>query len=405
MNRAAHGHRSRFGAAAWVTARTGAQAFEFAAWLVLARRLGPDTVGVLAVSMVILRIAGLIGDWGAAFRGAREVAAHGLSSPIVVGLVRRRERVSWILAGIWIVGALLVRPELALMAIVIIGRGTGRDWIALGEDRRIPSAAPPLAQGFVLVIGSFAVGSVASAAVVFALAHGLAWISSMSLNRLPRGLVTPSGMRINPWFMWTGLADQLLISGDTVVLAALRTTGEAGIYAMIYRYPAAWLTIVGLAVSAAVPAASRAARKRALHPSDVVRATRLGLAGGGLLLLAMPLAVASLNTVLGIDFSPGRTGLLILLPAAAMTTASAPFRVLHVARGSDRTVAFVTGIAAGANLMANLVFVGSWGITAAATTTLLSQGAMLIFFVRWARRSSGVDRKSYKLAVRVTAST
>jgi len=405
MNRAARGLKSQLGAAAWVTARTGAQAFEFAAWLVLAHRLGPEPVGVLAVSMVMLRILGLVGDWGAAFRGAREVAAHGLSSPIVVGLVRRRERVSSGLAVAWVVGAMVVRPELALMAIVVLGRGAGRDWISLGEDRRRASALPPLVQGLVLVAGSFAVGSAAEAAVVFAAAHGLAWMLSMRLNAMPRGLATPSGLRIDPWFLWTGLADQLLISGDTVVLAALRTTGEAGIYAMIYRYPAAWLTIVGLAVSAAVPAASRVARRRPMSRSDVARATRLGVIGGGVLLLATPLAVASLNMVLGVDFSPGRTGLWILLPAAAVTTASAPFRVLHVARGSDRNVALVTAAAAAANLLANLAFVGTWGITAAATTTLVSQAAMLSFFVRWARVTSRRSGEGHKLAVRVTTST
>ncbi len=405
MNRANQGIRSQIGAAGWVTARTAAQALEFGAWLVLARRLGPEPVGVLAVAMVVLRIAGLVGDWGAAFRGAREVAAHGLSSPIVVGLVRRRERVSLGLAAVWVMVALPARPELAFMAVVVMARGAGRDWVALGEDRRGASALPPLTQGIVLMAGSMFVGSVASAALVFAVAHGIAWMSSIRLNRLPPGMATPSGMRIDPWFLWTGLADQLLISGDTVVLALLRTTGEAGIYAMIYRYPAAWLTIVGLAVSAAVPAASRAARERPMTRSDVGRAARLGLVGGGALLLATPLAVASLNLVLGIDFSPGRTGLLILLPAAALTTASAPFRVLHVARGSDRNVAIVTAAAAAANLLANLALVGTWGITAAATTTLVSQAAMLVFFVRWAHRHSGTgDPGGHRFAVRATTS-
>jgi len=228
----------------------------------------------------------------------------------------------------------------------------------------------------------------------------------MLLNRMPSGLTTPAGMRVDPWFLWTGLADQLLISGDTVVLAMLRTSGEAGIYALIYRYPAAWLTVIGLAVSAAVPSASRAARSRALSRAEVQRATRLGLLGGAGLLVMTPLAVASINSVLGVDFAPGRTGLLILLPAAAITTISAPFRVLHVARGSDRNVALVTAGAAAANLGANLVFVGRWGITAAATTTLVSQAAMLVFFVRWAvRRAASGNPAGQRPAVRATTAT
>ncbi len=366
-----------FGAGAWVSARVVAQALELGVWLVLARRLGASGVGVLAVAMVLLRLGGLVGDWGAAFRGAREVASHGLASPVVVGLVRRRERVSGLLAVTWAVGALLVRPELAPMALVVLARGSGRDWMALGDGRRAASAVSPLMSG-----------SIWSASLAFASAYGVGWLISLGLNRLPRGAAVSPATRIDPWYLLAGLADQVLISGDVVVLAVLRTAGEAGIYAIVYRYPAAWLTVVGLAVSSAVPAAARGARGRSLSRSEVSRAMRRGLYGGGALLVLIPPAVASVGVLFGPEFDAGRVALVILLLAAAVTTVSAPLRVLHVAYGRDRDMALVTGLVAVGNLGANLATVTAWGLTAAAVTTLLSQTSMFVFFVRWAHRRS-----------------
>lgn len=389
-----------------MSARVAAQGLEFGVWLVLARRLGASDVGVLAVAMVLLRMGGLLGDWGAAFRGAREVASLGVSSPVVVGLVRRRERVSGLLAAVWVIGALLVVPELAPMGLVVVARGSGRDWMALGEDRRSASVVSPLVQSTVLVAGGVVSGSIMSASLAFTVAYGIGWVISLGLNRLPQGIETSPATRVDPWYLFAGLADQVLISGDVVVLAVLRTTGEAGVYAVLYRYPAAWLTIIGLAVSSAIPAAARRARERSLTRAEVSRAMRRGLYGGGVLVLITPMAVASVGLLFGPGFEVGRMALVILLLAAAVTTVSAPLRVLYAARGSDRNMALVTGAAAAGNLVANLATVAEWGLTAAAVTTLLSQASMFGFFVWWARRQADSPGSvAQQPAVRLTTST
>ncbi len=389
----------------WIAARVVSQAFEFGVWLILARRLTTDDVGTLAVAMVLVRLGGLVGDWGAVHRGAREVSVHGVDSAQVVGLVRRRERASLILLAVWVGATLPFRPELALLGLVLLARGTGRDWMALGEDRRLQSVAPPLILGSCLIGGGAFVSSSGEAVAVFASAHVIAWVVSISLNRLPSGL-SARGVTVDPWYLVAGLADQVLISGDTVVLAVLHSTGSAGIYAMLYRYPAAWLTIVGLAVSVGVPAVARRAGSESLDTAAVRTAILRGsVAAVGLILLA-PLAVVSVASVWGTDFVAGRTALAVLLAAAALTTISAPIRILHVAYGKDRSMAIVTVAVAIANLVGNILVVGTWGMTAAAITTLLSQAATLGYFLMWASRASRASPDgNQRAAVRATVST
>ncbi len=372
----------------WVASRVVAQALEFCAWVLLARRLDTGDLGLLAVAVVVTRLAGLVGDWGAAHKGAREVARHGAASVRVAALVRRRERVSTVLAVSWLVGSVLVAPVLWPLALVVVARGAGRDWIALGSGRRRAAAVPPVMRGVVLVAGAAVASTPAAGVWAFAGAAGVEHLLSRRLN--PRS--SPGGRHrvpVDAWYLVAGLADQVLISGDTVVLAVLRSGAEAGVYASVYRYPAAWLLVVGLAVSAAVPRATRILGDRGPTRAEVGRAVGAGLAGALVVLAVTPLAVASVTPVFGVTFGSGRVPLAVLMVAAAVTTASAPLRLLYVVGGDDRVMALVTVGAAGVNLVANLALVGRWGMTAAALTTLGTQILTFAYFAVWARRSVG----------------
>ena len=54
--------------------RAAGQGFEFLGWVILARRLGASTLGVLSIAFLIARYAGLLADWGASIGGPRDVA-------------------------------------------------------------------------------------------------------------------------------------------------------------------------------------------------------------------------------------------------------------------------------------------------------------------------------------------
>src|SRR2546423_5694874 len=74
------------------------QGLEFAAFVLFARRLGAAEFGRLSVAFLACRYAGLVADWGASIRGARDVAIarHRRAVP---GLGRRRHPVTLGLAG------------------------------------------------------------------------------------------------------------------------------------------------------------------------------------------------------------------------------------------------------------------------------------------------------------------
>src|SRR3954465_3877893 len=49
----------------YLALRGGGQAAEFVGWVILARRLGTEAFGELAVAALACRYAGLVADWGA----------------------------------------------------------------------------------------------------------------------------------------------------------------------------------------------------------------------------------------------------------------------------------------------------------------------------------------------------
>ncbi|RMH78081.1 MAG: hypothetical protein D6683_08070 [Actinomyces sp.] len=319
----------------------------------------------------------------------------------MAALVRRRARVSATLAGVWALMCLGVAPAVAPLGAVVVARGAGRDWVALGAGRRVRAALPGLVRGGVLVAGATVASGLAGAAWLWGGAALCEFALSRALNPVtgrPEGGPAPDA-----WYLLAGLADQMLISADTVVLAVLRSSGEAGVYASVYRYPAAWTMVVGLGVVAAVPLVVAGC-----GPGVARRRWRTALALGVLaaspLVVLGPLAVWSLGPVWGPEFVAGRDALVLLVVAVGLTTVSAPLRVLHVGFGSDRQVALVTVLAAVGNLGANLLLVGTWGMTAAAATTLAAQVALLAYFVTWGWRAAALRAPAVPMTA-VTAST
>lgn len=375
------------GSAAWVGSRVLAQGLEFLAWVLLARGLGADSVGRLAVAAIMARLLGLVADWGAAFRGPRDVVQWGRESDVVVGLVRRREQVAIALGVALAVGLVVAgQPTLAPIGLVVLARGAGRDWIALGEGRRLAAAVPLLVQSSVLVAAILATDSVLAAAIALGGANLLGLFCGLVLN--PIGVRRPAtAVVVDGWYLMASIADQILVSSDTVLLVLFRSATEAGVYTSVYRLPLAWLTVIGLVTTAAIPLVSRAVADGRIDEASLhARADRLAVAGALFVLPAAILGLVLVGPLFGPDFETGRDALLILFVATAATTASAPYRILYTSFGPDRPMAMVTAVAASGNVGANLLVVGRFGMEGAAMTTLLSQVAMMAFFVNWSRR-------------------
>lgn len=355
--------------------RVAGQGTEFVGFVLLARRLGTASFGRLAVAFLICRYAGLVADWGASVRGARDVVIgdDGAARP----LVRLRSQLTVLsVAGYACVVLAIGEAEFLPLAAAIAGRGLNRDWLALGRDKGVRAGLPALVQGVALVATAAMAHTEGQGALAIGAAYGLAAALSISLNRLsPRAL--EGKVSLNGWMLGAVMADQVTASTDTVLLAALSSTAVAGIYAAVYRIPNAFVTVIGLVVVGLVPITTRALMDGGLLARHRRVALRTGVLAGFGVAATIPLAWVLVPVVFGDAYRPGQVPLAILLMATAVGAAAAPLHPLYLALGRDRWLAITSASAATLNLVGNVLVIPEFGMRGAATTTLAAQVLLL----------------------------
>ncbi|HEX7095113.1 MAG TPA: polysaccharide biosynthesis C-terminal domain-containing protein, partial [Acidimicrobiales bacterium] len=268
---------------------------------------------------------------------------------------------------------------LVVVAAALVARGMNRDWISLGAQRYARALTPALVQPAVMFAGALVVSSLIGAAVVIAVAS-VAWLAvSIALHPV-RARASAVLEPVDGWYARFAIADQVVASSDSLLLVAIRSAREAGIYSAVYRFPNAWMIVVGLAVSAMLPGVTRrVVDDPASYPAMRRRALRFAAVGAAVV-AAGSVAVAIVGPLLlGDEYRDGRVPLAILLAGAVVLTAHAPLRPLYAAVGSDRALALVTSGVALANVAGNLLVIPAYGMVGAATTTLLAQVALFAF--------------------------
>jgi O-antigen/teichoic acid export membrane protein len=369
--------------------RVAGQGAEFVGFVVLARRLGAADFGRLSVAFLLCRYAGLVADWGASVRGVRDVAA-GDRPEAIHALARRRFLVTLVLGSTYlVVTAGLGRWALAPLVVTIAARGLNRDWLALGRERGARAGLPATVQGLAVMGGALLVHTSRWAAVPIAVGYGAAVVISRLSNPLPHTTSTER-VPVDGWLLIAVLADQIVASTDTVLLAVLRSAREAGIYAAVYRIPNAWLTVIGLTVAGMVPATARALKNdpaAVRHLRD--RALRIGAFSGAALAATIPVSYFVVPVLFGDAYRPGRVPLMILLAATAVTVAAAPLHPIYISLARDRLQAGISVGAAALNLIANLAVIPLFGMNGAATTTLAAQVFLLVAFWRGVNQAVG----------------
>ncbi|MDQ6947667.1 MAG: polysaccharide biosynthesis C-terminal domain-containing protein [Actinomycetota bacterium] len=352
--------------------RVFGQAAEFAGWVVLARRLGAATFGQVAVAFLVCRYAGLIADWGASLRGVIDVSAE-RDAASILALVRRRTWVTLILVAAYVAGAVGTgHPGLAPMATVIACLGLSRDWLSLGQERGLRSGIPMAVQGSAILLGALLLPVVSQPSVAVALGYGTAGMLSIALNRLPPG-TRGHIIGLDAWLLMAILCTQVMSTLDTILLAAMRSTREAGIYAAIYRFPNGWLAVLIIVMYGLLPVVTRALRDDPGSLGNLRRSLlRWSLPASVGLLAVTPLAYALVPRVFGAAFAQGRTAVVLLLVATAVQTAAAPLHSLYLAAGTHRNYAWCLASAAVLNIVANLVLIPALGMNGAAISTMLA---------------------------------
>ena len=361
-----------------LVARVFGQAAEFGGWVVLARRLGATGFGRVAVAFLVCRYAGLLADWGASLRGVIEVAAE-RGGGSIRALVRRRSTVTAALVAAYVGGAILSgSARLAPMAVVIACLGLSRDWLSLGQERGLRSAIPVAVQGASILAAALVLPVTRHPALPVAIGYGAAVVLSIALNRLPDG---PRGrvVGLDAWMLLAIMSTQVMSTLDTILLAALRSTHEAGVYAAIYRLPNGWVALLIIVMYGLLPVVTRSLRDDPASIGALRRSLLRWSLPASLALLALaPAAYVLVPHVFGSSYSDGRVAVVLLIVATAMQTAAVPLHSLYLARGTDRGYAGFITVAAGANVVANLALIPRFGMEGAAVATIVANGLLAV---------------------------
>jgi O-antigen/teichoic acid export membrane protein len=357
---------------------------EFVTFALLARDLGPGGFGRVSAAFVVARYLGIVADWGATLGGSRLLATADPDWSRIRKLVRWRLAVSLGLAAALAVVLGAISPALVPISATVVCRGLNRDWVSLGVGKGARSGASSVVQSAGLLVAAVAIldGSVAAAAWALAAGYAVGAAASILLNRLPAGgsSANGAGTRVarDPWMAVMQVADQLLLTADTVLLVVLASAHAAGIYAAVCRISSALLTAQGLVVAGLVPGVTRAL---AGAGPDVVaalrrRCLRTGRRVAAAVLLAAVPSLWVLPAVFGDAFEEGRTALLVLLAAVAMSACTVTLFPVVLGTGRDRRLAVVTAVVAVGNVLANLVVIPRWSFDGAAVVMLVSQCAI-----------------------------
>lgn len=366
-----------------VSLRSLGQALEFIAVALLARRLGPTPFGTLAIGLLIARYGGIIGDWGASVRGVRDVA-RGDPPAALRALQRRRIAVSIALSLAFVVGAFVTSPAIAPLGIVLVARGTNKDWLSLGRRRYFRAGLPAILQGVLMLTAASLAKTLTEATALIGLGYGIALVVSTQLNSFPPASPGSRHTITDPWLLLATIADQVVASADVFLVGAFLSAGEAGIYAAVYRLPNALQTVAGLIAIAGVPASAHlVARGPRAYSAARRRLLRRAMLPAVLAAASAPVIGALVVPIFGSDYSAGRLPAVLLVIAAAVNLAATPLHPLYLALGNDKAQARLVGGAAVSSVLGDVTVLGlGGGLIAVAVVALAVQVGLLYGFLR-----------------------
>lgn len=351
--------------------RAAGQGGEAVGLLFAARALGPAMFGSVWAALLIARWGGIVGDWGATMRGPRDVALN--ASGAVRTMIRRRWIVSFGLTGLYITGAGLFTPWAIPLGLTLLARGANRDWMSLGRGRGLRAGVPSALQGVAVVVGGVIASDRFTFALVLGLAYGAAFLVSLRLNRPPASPVDgevacsePSGM------LYANVADQVSASADSLLLVALRSTAESGLYAAASRASVALSTLVGLIAAGVVPAV--VGHLASGRPRSQLRRAmfRRSVPAGILIAFAAPLAGTVTSYVFGRAYGGVGMPAAVLILAVAIAVTFLPLHIEAIALSLDGSYSRCLIAGAVVNVALNVVLQPLWGATGAAVAMVAS---------------------------------
>lgn len=361
--------------------------------LFLAHRYGVVVVGVYALAQGMMQYSLPIIDFGMRHVGARLVAQHPRAAhQIVVRVQRHRLLMALVLLPFLLAYAWLTRLDPALkyclmaFAVSCTLYGLSLDWLAWGKEHlRLYGLGRSITPVLILiclvlgrnsdrvlwwlVLGGF-LGGLLQALVFWA------WWQTQQPAEEER--VVLSAIRDSLAWRHTSilglatLCNLAFATIDMLMLGVMSNPSQVGLYSASYRVVNQVLYTYYLLTQVLYPQLARQDRQqrvRMLRPS--ILATLLG-AGVAIAAVVSLVRRPVISILFGHQFLPGAFLLLLLAWAIPFDFLTSYLSNAYIAWGMERRVLLCTVIAAGSNILLNLIWIPAYGAKAAAVNTLIS---------------------------------
>ena len=364
----------------------------FAGTVYVARRLGADAYGVIAVAAAIVLYFSHIADFSVEFIGVRTIAQdRGAVDRLVPPLLATRLMLATaciavlVLAGFFI----LPQPDGAILAVTSLGlltvAGSTR-WVYLGIERPATVAlartgsellALALVVAFVRDSGDMSVVPLSRVAGDGAMVVVLALVLRRFGYSLPmrhtRGVVRPILASASP-LVAHAILGLVIFNGDLIFLRALRDARTAGMYAAAYTLISFLLNLGVTFGSSLLPVLAREAgdpsRQRASFDHAMIQALAVALpiAAGGCLL-----AGGLMHLMFGATYAAAVPALRILVWSIVVAWVRNVVQMGLIARHEQSFVLRTSLWSAAANVALNLLLIPRFGMTGAALATVATE--------------------------------
>ena len=361
--------------------------------LFLARRSGVAVVGIYALAQSMVQYSVPVIDFGLRHVGARLIARYPQAGDEIVGRVqRRRVMMAGAIVPFLLVYAAFanVSPELKIFlfsfSAISCLYAVSLDWAAWGKERlRLVGLAKIIVPGSVLLFllagsrsGHLLWWMLVGNAAGYVVQGVMFWRWWRRSKPADRQLMSPSVARESLAWRRTsimGLAWLCNLAFNTVdmlMLGIMSNAQQLGFYSAAYRIMNQVLFTYYLLTQVLYPQLARQSlnqRVRMLRPKILLLLFAAGVA------IAAVLAVSRrpmVTILFGRQFLPATLLLLLLAWAIPLDFLTSYLSNAYIAWGMERKVLLCTTIAAGANIVLNLIWIPAYGATAAAVNTLVA---------------------------------
>ena len=366
---------------------------------IVTRYLGPEDYGKFALALTYMQLFAVLADVGLFTIVVREIsrdpsqterlvgntltlrlvlAAGAIALAACLSLLLPYDpdvRVAILLAGLPLLFGMLNSTFVTvLQARLRMGRAVVGDVIGRALALAAVGLVAALDLGFLAVMGTAAVGALATALVTMLLTRRLVPLRPRREPQVWRRLIVmalPLGVAL--------AVNEIYFRADTLIISLYEPYEQVGLYTLAYRmleltlvFGTVFLTTTFPLLSQAVASDEPRARRTIQLSTDLFVALGAPLVAGGLVL-----APALVELAAGSDFEDAATPLRILLAAGALAWINGAFGYALIAKDRQLSALWLNLTALAFNVGLNLLLVPRYGIVVAAVVTVASEVLIL----------------------------